>query len=251
MSRKCFVIGPIGQPGSETRIHADDLMTYIVAPCHALKEFEYDDPVRADTMNEPGRITSQIIELLNDADLVIADLTQNNPNVYYELSLRHALGKPVVHMALEGTPLSFDVQDNRTILYTMHARRVESAKNELSNQIRRVHQEGYKAMNPILETIGIINLERSNDPIEKAVGKLTSVVERMNGDIQSLRREFQLSDRGALDLSGLTRTPPSVTFPPGVRPGALSGLISEGVGIRTRTEPVLNAQAKFTTIDKT
>jgi hypothetical protein len=119
---KCFVIGPIGEAGTAIRADADDFMKYIVTPVVTSKEFGYEPPIRADNLNDPGRITSQIIKLLIDADLVIADLTGNNANVFYELSLRHAIGKPVVHMALEGTRLSFDVRDNRTIFYTMHSR---------------------------------------------------------------------------------------------------------------------------------
>jgi hypothetical protein len=87
MPKTCFVIGPIGEPGSAIRIEADDFMKYIVSP--VLKELDYGEPTRADLLNEPGRITSQIIKLLLEADLVIADLTTNNANVYYELSPRH------------------------------------------------------------------------------------------------------------------------------------------------------------------
>jgi hypothetical protein len=110
-SMKCFVIGPIGEAGSEIRAAADDFMKYIVLPVVSKKGCEYDAPIRADSMNEPGRITSQIIKLLMDADLVIADLTGNNPNVYYELCLRHALGKPVIHMASDGTKLWHPIQN--------------------------------------------------------------------------------------------------------------------------------------------
>jgi hypothetical protein len=211
MPRTCFVIGPIGEAGTSTRVNADDFMKYIVADCPALGEFEYDTPIRADSLNEPGRITSQIIQLLTEADLVIADLTENNANVYYELSLRHAIGKPVIHMALDGTPLSFDVRDNRTIFYTMHARRVEHANDELSNQIRRVHKDGYKPMNPILETVAIINLERSADPVQNVVGQLMSKLDGMNGDIQFLRtavRDLQVTNSWHdAELSGYTRPP--------------------------------------------
>src|ERR1700720_423457 len=100
MPKTCFVIGPIGDVGSKIRQDADDFMNYIVTPCPALAEFDYAPPVRADQLNEPRRITSQVIKLLVEADLVIADLTGNNPNVYYELSLRHALGNLVIHMAV-------------------------------------------------------------------------------------------------------------------------------------------------------
>jgi hypothetical protein len=146
LAKTCFVISPIGQPDSNVRIAADDFMGYIVRSC--VKELGYEDPVRADHLPEPGRITSQIIELLQSADLVIADLSGNNANVFYELSCRHAIGKPAIHMAVEGTILPFDVADNRTIFYSMHARHVDRAKEELTAQIKRVLEPGYKAAEP-------------------------------------------------------------------------------------------------------
>ena len=123
--------------------------------------------------------------------MIIADLTGNNPNVYYELSLRHAIGKPVIHMALEGTSLSFDIRDNRTIPFTLHSRVAENAREELASQIRRVHQAGYKPMNPILETVGIINLERATDPIERTMGKLMEMIEGLGGNVKSLEAGLQ------------------------------------------------------------
>jgi hypothetical protein len=47
---------------------------------------------------------------LQTADLVVADLTGANPNVYYELALRHSTAKPFVHLAREGTEIPFDIR---------------------------------------------------------------------------------------------------------------------------------------------
>jgi hypothetical protein len=185
--KTCFVIGPIGNPETSIRAAADDFMEYIVKRCLALKEFGYGDPIRADMLPEPGRITSQVIKLLVEADLVIADLTNNNANVCYELSLRHAVGKPAIHMAVADTQISFDLYDNRTIFYTMHSRIVEAARDELAKQIRRVHEPGYKATNPITEAVGIINLERSSDPVQQAIGALANQVASLSAEISSLR----------------------------------------------------------------
>jgi hypothetical protein len=153
------------------------------------EETDYQKPVRADHLNEPGRITSQVIKLLMEAELIIADLTGNNANVYYELSLRHAIGKPVIHMAEEGTRLSFDVRDNRTIFYTMHTRVAERAMNDLAEQIRHVHQKGYKSTNPIIETAGIITLEQSTDPEQKAIGQLMRMIEGLSEQVASMRQQ--------------------------------------------------------------
>jgi hypothetical protein len=154
-------------------------MKYIISACEALEEFDYGTPVRADQLNEPGRITSQVIKLLNDADLVIADLTGNNPNVYYELCLRHAIAKPVIHMATAGTTLSFDVQDNRTIFYTMHSRDAEAARLELAEHIRMVNSQNYKPSNPVLETIGLITLERSSIPQQEIFASVIRNIESL------------------------------------------------------------------------
>ena len=63
-------------------------------------------------------------------------------------------------------------------------------------KLRRVHKEGYKPMNPILETVSIINLERSTDPSQKVLGQLMSMVEGLNNDIKSVQssmREIQIA----------------------------------------------------------
>jgi hypothetical protein len=189
MARICFVISQIGNMGSKVRQDADDFMKYIVEPCDAFKEYDYEKPKRVDQLGEPGRITTQIIKLLDKADLVIADLINNNPNVYYELCLRHALGKPVIHMATTGTTLPFDVADNRTIFYTMHSRDAEIARDQLAKQIETIHSAAYKPTNPISETMAILTLERSGDPIAKVLGQVMIKIEGLTSEIDSLRRE--------------------------------------------------------------
>lgn len=95
-TRICFVVGPIGDEGSETRRRSDQLLRHIIEP--AAKECGYAQIIRADHMPALGVITSQIIESLMDSPLVVADLTEHNPNVFYELAIRHALKKPIVQL---------------------------------------------------------------------------------------------------------------------------------------------------------
>jgi hypothetical protein len=51
----------------------------------------------------PGSITDYIINQLIDADLMVANLTGPNPNVLYELAVRHAANKPIVTLAEHNT----------------------------------------------------------------------------------------------------------------------------------------------------
>jgi len=54
---------------------------------------------------------------LRKSDLVIADLTYHNPNVFYELAVRHLNKKPVIHLIKKGEKIPFDINDRRTIFY--------------------------------------------------------------------------------------------------------------------------------------
>jgi hypothetical protein len=90
-------------------------------------------------------------------------------------------------MAVEGTPLPFDVADNRTIFYTMHARWVERAREELTGQIKRVEEPDYKARNPIPDAIVLINLEKSTETTQRAIASLTRQVTSLQGDMGGLK----------------------------------------------------------------
>jgi hypothetical protein len=81
--------------------------------CH---EHQYECS-RVDNTNSVGRIIPEIYARIKKAALVIADLTEERSNVYYELGLAQGLNKPVVVTAFKGTPLPFDVADIPTIFW--------------------------------------------------------------------------------------------------------------------------------------
>jgi signal transduction histidine kinase/ActR/RegA family two-component response regulator len=110
--KKCFVISPIGATGSETRIRSDEILNHIIRP--VLQEFSYE-AIRADEISEFGLVTNQIIEHIVYDDLVICDMTSRNPNVYYELAIRHVVMKPIIQIIDEKEDLPFDVINTRTI----------------------------------------------------------------------------------------------------------------------------------------
>ena len=112
----CFVISPIGAPNSEERRHADLVYGSLLEP--ALSELGLR-LVRADRISKPGLITAQIIDHIVRAPLVVADLSYGNPNVFYELALRHATRRPVVQLVRSSDPLPFDVGQFRTVVIDM------------------------------------------------------------------------------------------------------------------------------------
>ena len=147
----CFFVTPIGDPGSEQRRHSDFMLEYIVQP--SVKEFGLT-VIRADQMSKPGMIGKQIIEHILRSRLVVADLSFHNPNVFYELCLRHTTRLPTVQIKREIDSIPFDLNQYRTIPietrdpYTLLPK-IQTYIAEVTNQVRRALADTESGDNPI------------------------------------------------------------------------------------------------------
>ncbi|WP_210259299.1 hypothetical protein [Agrobacterium sp. a22-2] len=147
----CFYIAPIGDEASETRKHSDLFLGTIVEP--AIEQFQLK-VVRADAIDKPGVITRQIIEYIMRSRLVIADLSFHNPNVFYELALRHAIKLPIVQIIRASDRIPFDVNQMRTIpidtsdIYSF-APKIETYRAEVANHVRRALEPDHVVDTPI------------------------------------------------------------------------------------------------------
>lgn len=112
--RRCFIVTPMGPANSGVRRAADGVIEAAIAPVLRDLEFEVINPLK---MNDPGSITQAVIKHLLNVELVIANLTGLNPNVMYEVAVRHCKGRPIVFLAEEGTKVPFDLTDDRIVFY--------------------------------------------------------------------------------------------------------------------------------------
>lgn len=185
-NKTCFVIAPIGRAGSDVRTKSDQLLRHIIKPC--TKELGFT-AVRADEMQSPGMIPTQVIRKIIDAPLVVADLSGHNPNVFYELAVRHAQQKPVIHMIDSNESIPFDVAQFRTIQYDLsNPDSVAACKTQLAKHIEEVLRDPTIVDNPIANTILIQQLQISTNPIEVASAKLMNGIE----DLEELIRILDL-----------------------------------------------------------
>jgi hypothetical protein len=72
---------------------------------------------RADDVSIPGNILSGILESIWRARIIVADLIDRNPNVFYELGLAHSVKSTTNVILLSAAPLPFDVSQLNTVIY--------------------------------------------------------------------------------------------------------------------------------------
>lgn len=149
-SRSCFVIGPMGG-GQMTRLRR--LATDVIQPLVRQHGFEVQTPDHADV----GRIMDQVLLSLDQAELLVADLTGNNPNVLYELAVYHMTGRPYVTVrdtarALDGERTPFDIQAYRYVEINLDD--PAEAREQLAPVIERLFARGNRRnwySNPITD----------------------------------------------------------------------------------------------------
>ena len=171
---KCFIITPIGDDTDPIRRHIEGIIDAALRP--ALED-KYDLVV-AHRISEPGSITKQIITEIYSAKLVVANLTNRNPNVMYELALRHSLGKPVIMIAEKGTPLPSDIVMERTIFYQNDARGVIELRENIAAAEKEIDYDKiespiYNVLHDVLKDRQIIEFSESQSISQEDDGNAT------------------------------------------------------------------------------
>jgi hypothetical protein len=179
----CFVICPIGEENTPTRKRSDQIFKHIIEPVVTENGYRC---LRADHIPNPGLITSHVIEYLMSSDLVIADLSGHNPNVFYELAIRHAVQKPVIQLIESNESIPFDIAGLRTIYVVtkeFDLDSIDKVKKEIDQQIKAMEEQD-RVANPIFDALRI-KLSRGSDDVEQFT--LGDIYEEM----QNLKSEFK------------------------------------------------------------
>ena len=191
---KCFVIMPFGDPQKEPERASKLELTYsdcIKPTVESIKiPGEPDESIschRADMASRPGEIITHVIENLVSADIVIADLSGRNPNVFYELGVRHAVNNNTILIADSLDAIPFDLRGLRTIIYKWDAEHMLKLQKSLKNAINEILEESDKIDNPVRRYL-------YNRETEKLVKEPSppgyDVVKSILNEMSSLRKAF-------------------------------------------------------------
>ena len=204
--KSCFVICPIGVDGSEIRARSDDVFNHLISPIttkHGYEAFRITD------VPTPGEITPQIVEAVMESDLVIADLTGKNPNVFYELALRHMIGEPFIHLVTETSEIPFDIAGINAIkLRFGSAGGLHQTERELDEQLATIVTAQANFQNPVSRYRERSRLEASGDADKIAVAELLDEVAQLRGQVSRLERKSS----AALERTRGLQSPGNIRF---------------------------------------
>ena len=144
------------------------------------------DVLRADDIQSTQNIVRDIFEAIVRSDLIVADLTGSNANVFYELGIAHALKRPVILLTQIIDDVPFDLRAYRLIEYNTHFTEIGKAKQKLTDYATKFREGILPTRDPVTDffpdgysPIFASDAEPSAGPINvaEAPGFLDSLVE--------------------------------------------------------------------------
>jgi hypothetical protein len=147
---KCLVIMPFGID------HANSIYENWIRS--AVEELKYREGItitchRADKTNRPGEIIIHILENIAESEIVIADLTGQNPNVFYELGVRHTLSNNTILLVQDINDIPFDLINQRIIEYKYDPDELLKLKKEIQDAIISILSSPDQIDNPVRKFI--------------------------------------------------------------------------------------------------
>lgn len=123
---KCFVIMPFA---------ISDVYENAILPACQSTDTEV---LRADEIMLPGNIIKDIVGRISTSDVIIADLTGRNPNVFYELGVAHALRRHVIMICGNLDDVPFDLKPYRILPYLNNYSGIQKLRTDLELTLREL-----------------------------------------------------------------------------------------------------------------
>ncbi len=180
----CFTIMPFGE-------WFDGYYEEIYKPAIIASDME---PIRADDLYRPSSIINDVWNLITISKILLADLTDKNPNVLNELGLAHAIAKPAIIIAEKIEDIPFDLRSLRVIVYNKNDPNWGiNLKEKISLSIKEVLASPKESVPPTFLSI-------SKEIINTKVPYLEKEIQELKNDIENIITEIKKSKVPNMDL---------------------------------------------------
>jgi hypothetical protein len=184
---KCFVIMPISDVPNYESGHFGGVYEHLLKP--AINNAGYT-AVRSDDANKTDYIVVAIIQKILESEMILCDLSARNPNVMYELGIRHAFNKPVTLVRDKITDKVFDIQGLRYQEYD-HSLRVDSVEKDIEKISKAIKETAAATADDINSVIQLAGLKPAETPVNHTVSGDTQI---LLSAIASLERRLEPTD---------------------------------------------------------
>lgn len=155
--KNCFVIMPFSSTKTCSEDEWTEIFEKVIRPAVEKSGYNYECE-RANI--HFGSIIWEILDKLNRSELIIADITDRNPNVLYELGVRHALGGPAIAIAQKKDDIPFDLLPYP---YKIYGWKIDKEKKEFKKEIKKaiaeLEQNPKKAVSPVRKYLDLIEAD--------------------------------------------------------------------------------------------
>jgi len=149
------------------------------------------NPLRADSIFRSGNVVRQVWEFILESEVVLAELSEENPNVYYELGLAHAVGKPTILATSVPDAIPFDLRNLRHLVYD--TRQPDWAAQLQMAIAQTIEETARRPAGVVLPELGLTAIPFPRNPTGPREGSEDSGVEAglamLHASIDSLRQE--------------------------------------------------------------
>lgn len=184
----CFIVMPFGRDAAEQRWH-NGWFKAVIEP--VVRELKYD-PILAAQEEKPNAINDEIREHLVYDPMVIADLggmtpkDDPNPNVMYELGIRHAFDFPLVIMAWEDQQIPFDVGNQRALKQLRDLHDLEINRSKLKSFIEFAQKGEYYKPMEIVKRRAELEAATGTIPQDTLLRTILDEMKAMRGEISEI-----------------------------------------------------------------
>lgn len=186
--KTCFVLMPVSDCDGYPQGHWSRVYSHLIKPACEKAGFI---SLRSDEVQRTNFIVIDILRRLFESSIALCDLSSRNPNVLYELGIRHSFNLPVTLIRDSKTGRIFDVQNLRDVEYdeSLRVDLVEKKIEEISSILRGT-AEAKGEINSIIE---LLSLKPAQVPERREVSPDIGLILRGTEDIGSRLTTLELN----------------------------------------------------------